>query len=320
MSTGYGQPPSTSYDWTLDPKGAFPPGFILPKDAQNRLSTERFSNRVTQAFYRNEADMVGLASDESRVTLTKIFTQEYLEAERRLVNPDPFSFLYLRAAGLHFRLSIFFASPDSTDYNEGLLALWHATRDFLEAAFNIETASGSLLAYATNYVFQMVAAAAFALLKLLNSFFAGFLDVEYGRTLFTRAIRSIRMISVMQNDLPSRFAEVLSQLWKSSGQGSNREATGPGGTENSLQLKVKCRMSMSLVFDSVWRWREEFQNKGQGNLEGTDLCPPHLQTTFAIQLTLYSCCKESYEPRLQPSFLRQFRRRSKSGSQCQPGS
>lgn len=214
--------------------------------------------------------MVGLASDESRITLTKIFTQEYLEAERRLVNPDPFSFLYLRAAGLHFRLSIFFASPDSSDYNEGLLALWHATRDFLEVAFNIETAAGSLLAYATNYVFQMVSAAAFTLLKLLNSFFAGYVDIGYGRSLFTRAIRSMRMISVRENDLPSRFAEVLSQLWKSSGQGSRRHpAAASNGSENSLQLKVKCRMSMSLVYDSVWRWREEFQHKGQGNLEGT---------------------------------------------------
>ena len=26
-------------------------------------------------------------------------------------------------------------------------------------------------------------------------------------------------------------------------------------------------MSMSLVYDSVWRWREEFQAKGKGNLE-----------------------------------------------------
>jgi hypothetical protein len=38
--------------------------------------------------------------------------------------------------------------------------------------------------------------------------------------------------------------------------------------DDSLQLKVRCRMSMSLVFDSIWRWREEFQEQGRGNLEG----------------------------------------------------
>jgi hypothetical protein len=39
--------------------------------------------------------------------------------------------------------------------------------------------------------------------------------------------------------------------------------------DDSLQLKVRCRMSMSLVFDTIWRWREEFQAQGRGNLEGT---------------------------------------------------
>tara|TARA_R110002060_G_scaffold36060_4_gene46941 strand:- start:262 stop:513 length:252 start_codon:yes stop_codon:yes gene_type:complete len=38
--------------------------------------------------------------------------------------------------------------------------------------------------------------------------------------------------------------------------------------DDSLQLKVRCRMSMSLMFDSIWRWREEFQAQGRGNLEG----------------------------------------------------
>lgn len=133
---------------------------------------------------------------------------------------------------------------------------------------------GKILIYSTNYILQMVIAAAFALLKLMNSSFANDIDFNYGKKLFTDTIAAIRMISVKTNDLPSRLAEVLAQLWRSSGASSRRSRDGVENTDSSLQLKVKCRMSMSLVYDSVWRWREEFQAQGRGNL---DCMPPPLQ-------------------------------------------
>ena len=141
-----------------------------------------------------------------------------------------------------------------------LSRLWLATISFLECAFNLE--ANGLLAYSTNYILQMIIAAGFALLKLLNSFFASQIDFETGRALFNRTIYAIRAVSVSTNDLPSRLAEVLAQLWKGSAAGSRKINDGNAITDNSLQLKVKCRMSMSLVFDSVWRWREEFQQNG----------------------------------------------------------
>ena len=113
----------------------------------------------------------------------------------------------------------------------------------------------------------MIIAAGFTLLKLLNSFFANYVDLEYGKSLFKCTIGMIRTISVSTNDLPSRLAEVLVQLWRSGGAGSMIPKAINEVTDGSLQLKVRCRMSMSLVYDSVWRWREEFQSKGKGNLE-----------------------------------------------------
>lgn len=176
--------------------------------------------------------------------------------------------LYLRTAGLHLRLSTFFESPTSKDYHYHLLSLWWATTRFLEAALSIQTSAGNIAVYATNYILQMIVAAGFTLLKLLNSTFAGHVDLDYGKTLFSRCIWLIRSISVTNNDLPSRLAEVLAQLWKYGGGGSKMIQRSNGVGDSSLQLKVRCRMSMSLVYDSVLRWREEFQAKGRGNLEG----------------------------------------------------
>lgn len=175
--------------------------------------------------------------------------------------------MYLRAAGLHFRLSAFFDSPESPDYHSHLLALWLSTSSFLECVFDLDKSAGGLLLHASNYILQMIIAAGFALLKLLNSFFADKVKLAYGRELFMKTIQAIRTISVATNDLPSRLAEVLAQLWKSGGSGLRKEQRRSNWAENSLQLKVRCRMSMSLVYDSVWRWREEFQAKGRGNLE-----------------------------------------------------
>ena len=125
----------------------------------------------------------------------------------------------------------------------------------------------------------MIIAAGFSLLKLMNSFFAKHIDIDYGRNLFNRTIQAIRSISVFPNDLPNRLAEVLAQLWRSSGAGLRRSVPTNDSADSSLQLKVKCRMSMSLVFDSVWRWREEFQAQGRGNLECMTsppaMPPPH---------------------------------------------
>ncbi|KAL9613159.1 MAG: hypothetical protein Q9167_002279 [Letrouitia subvulpina] len=264
VATGLGQPPSTVYDWTLEPSGADEINYHLPQEVQARLTIERFCNKVTKAFYSNRLDPVGLVDDSQRSSLTDFLARDLEDIEESL-GPN-LSGGYL-AASLHFRLSAFFDSPSSKDYNLHLFALWMATSSFLESVFKLETSSGNLLPFVTNYILQMIIASGFTLLKLLNSFFAHHVDLAYGKELFTNAIRAIRTISVATNDLPSRLAEVLAQLWSGGGSGMKTEYGESSGMDSSLQLKVRCRMSMSLVYDSVWRWREEFQAKGRGNLE-----------------------------------------------------
>ncbi|KAI4163061.1 MAG: hypothetical protein LQ342_003379 [Letrouitia transgressa] len=280
VATGLGQPPSTVYDWTLEPSGADEINYHLPQEVQARLTIERFCNKVTKAFYSNRSDPVGLVDDSQRSSLTDFLARDLEDIEESLgPNLSAITTLYFRAASLHFRLSAFFDSPSSKDYNLHLFALWMATSSFLESVFELETSSGSLLPYVTNYILQMIIASGFTLLKLLNSFFAHHVDLAYGKELFKNAIRAIRTISVATNDLPSRLAEVLAQLWRGGGSGTKTEYGESSGMDSSLQLKVRCRMSMSLVYDSVWRWREEFQAKGRGNLETAVKNPTNPDTT-----------------------------------------
>jgi hypothetical protein len=191
--------------------------------------------------------------------------------------------LYLRAANLHLHLSAFFDDPSAKDYRGRLLSLYVATTSFLEVAMNLETEVGPVLSYTPYYVYQMMVAAGCTLLKLSKSFFSNHIDMEYTKTLFNRTIWAIRGVSVSNNDLPERLAEVLAQMWRL-GVTSQRSATSNSDVDDSLRLKVRCRMSMSLLFDSVWRWREDARTKGR-NIEGQFSIPSF---TLLVILTLFS--------------------------------
>ena len=289
VATGYGQPPMSVYDWILAPTNHGDEGMKLPVEVEHRLSIERLSNRATKALYGNEHNIAGIDDDHHRSITTSFLAHDFRDLEKVLrsePSTSTFTMLYFHAACLHLHLSAFFAAPSASDYRDSVLSLWFATKEFLECAFNLGSTSGSYLIYATNYVLQMMVAAGFALLKILNSSFAQYIDTAYGRNLFSRTIYAIRSISVLSNDLPDRLAEVLAQLWKGWGAGSRTIRQDDRYTDTSLQLKVRCRMSMSLVYDTVWRWREEYQASGRGNLEGKRFIYKSNQTKAKVYMQL----------------------------------
>lgn len=89
VATGYGQPPSTFYDWTLAPSGAHEPSFRLSDDVHRRLLIEMFSSKVTKALYSNRLDPVGLVSDNERSVHTTFLAREYEDLEQRLQLDGP---------------------------------------------------------------------------------------------------------------------------------------------------------------------------------------------------------------------------------------
>jgi hypothetical protein len=135
--------------------------------------------------------------------------------------------------------------------NDDLIKLYTATTSFLTRVLDLETSPGELIGHSTNYILQMIVSAAFALMKLLKSSFSRNLDFNHGKILFNGAISAIRRISVMDHDRPIRLADILGQMW-------NATSLEPA-EEDALQLKVRCRMSMSHVYDTVWRWRQRFR-------------------------------------------------------------
>ncbi|RDW76055.1 hypothetical protein BP5796_06876 [Coleophoma crateriformis] len=259
IGTGYGQPASTLYDWALSIRPGMDSAFNLPSELEARLQIERFCDKVSKEMYSNQNDPRGVTGDEARALMTRIFKREYTEISVSIMSKQDISQivnLHLKAAGLHLRLSAFFDSPTTKGYMDDLMGLWRATTAFLDLVFELESPegdnmSGGILRYATNYILQIIIAASFTLFKLLSSFFAAEIDFDRGRQLFHHTIKAIRSMSIINNDLPWRLAEIVVQMWNGARveQRNNMQHLGSNGMANddmivaiddTLQLKTRC--------------------------------------------------------------------------------
>lgn len=212
--------------------------------------------------------------------------------------------LYHHAVYLHLRLFAFFNTETRLERRNDLLELYFAAVQFLERPFKL--LAEDRLKYVPYYIMQMVLAAGFALLKLLNSDFASKLPFDQGRHFVLQTVDAMRKCKVQQNDLLDRLAEVLAQLWKASSSGRSLhsmsqspvignpamasmfnnantnqgqgQATEPrrGSSailEDPLRLIMRSRMSMSVVFDCIQRWRES-QISSSEHLDATVMNNP----------------------------------------------
>ncbi|KAF2748361.1 hypothetical protein M011DRAFT_515679 [Sporormia fimetaria CBS 119925] len=273
VSTGNGQPSITLYDSTLEFKSddadhlkIIPPGLLV------RLRQEMGASRINKLLY---------ASSSKRFTGQVAMTYMNLEQDRleeesgSLDGVDKtIEQVHLRATILHLRLFAFFNPEPRIDRRDDLVALYSTATLFLDSIFALQKTDR--LKYVPFYLMQMSLAAGFALLKLLNSDFGYKLPFDEGRIYVLQTIDALRKSKVKPNDLCDRLAEVLAQLWKASSRGRSVYSTSqspvignPNVTlfntgqrresnalEDPLGLIMRSRMSMSVVFDCVWRWRE----------------------------------------------------------------
>lgn len=109
--------------------------------------------------------------------------------------------------------------------------------------------------------------AAFIILKISRSCLAGRVDLRAGEKAYFATILEFRESSLGNDDLCARGAMVLGQLWS-----STRVFRRPDGAVDGLALRIRSRLSMGIVHDCFWWWREEFQ--GKANPYNAQSTPP----------------------------------------------
>jgi hypothetical protein len=101
------------------------------------------------------------------------------------------------------------------------------------------------------YFIYATSLASFTILRLLKASTAQYMD-ENAKEAFFLGVNVMKRLSTENSDGPSRMALILTQLWNSEKAFKNAD-----GSEH-LCLRIRTRLAMSTVFDSIWWWREEF--------------------------------------------------------------
>ncbi|KAK6700275.1 hypothetical protein SNK05_013074 [Fusarium graminearum] len=103
----------------------------------------------------------------------------------------------------------------------------------------------------------MALLAAFCILRIVRSPLREQIDLRDAEQSIFKAISFVKRRSIQIGDLDERYGTILSQLWSNSSNSLNMAAHNDG-----LDLKIRSRLFMSVVFDSLWWWRVEYNGQG----------------------------------------------------------
>lgn len=161
---------------------------------------------------------------------------------------------YILSARLHLHAFYLLDDPSSPGYVERIIMLYNSASRLTRHTIDADNQSDAILAYCPFFLYQSIVCASLILAKVLKSdYFSLIIDIDGGTKLFNASLNAIRKISVANNDLPGRLVDVLAFLWTQ----ADSHVLCDDGIEG-LRLKVRSRRSVSVVYDSLWRWRDQF--------------------------------------------------------------
>ncbi|ORY05917.1 hypothetical protein BCR34DRAFT_604371 [Clohesyomyces aquaticus] len=258
VSVGSGLAAPVQYDWSLVSGSCSDSlAMILDRDLDLHLRTEMFRDNVSRAIASCVSDPVGLVPTHERLSLYKVFSKELEEIESIGSEVSDINRFYISAARLHLQSFALFDEPSSDSYINRILSLYYMAASLIQQTLDADRASSSMIRCCPFFVYQTFVSASFIVLKVLkNNYFSSFIDIQSGRTLFHASITAIRRMSLECNDLPARLGDVLGYLWSDA---TPNLVSRPG--KGGLQLQIRSRMSMSVVYDSLWRWREQVREQ-----------------------------------------------------------
>jgi hypothetical protein len=154
---------------------------------------------------------------------------------------------YLYIARLTIQAFHFYKDP-TTKYPTFMLTRLYTTACVVLRHIDRLDSSGVIkLSNAPHYFFYATTLASFTILRLLKSSIAQYMD-ENAKEAFLLGVNVMKRLCTQSNDGPSRMAQMLTQLWN-----SEKAFKNPDGSEH-MSLRIRTRLAMSPVFDSIWWW------------------------------------------------------------------
>ncbi|EXJ69247.1 uncharacterized protein A1O5_07283 [Cladophialophora psammophila CBS 110553] len=181
---------------------------------------------------------------------------DIFDAQVKALVPTPnvgIDALVQKCIRLGIRAFHFFAAPD-TARTAGLVQLYALCCSVLDMLHDLDIADDFAL-YSTQWLHRMLMMASHSILKITRSELRAHVDVEHGESAYFKAIMFAKKRSAENNDLDSRSAIILTQLWASDSVFCKRDGTLIGD-----RLRMRSRLFASVMFDTFWHWRATFGN------------------------------------------------------------
>lgn len=151
----------------------------------------------------------------------------------------------------------FFAHPTNPGPDaEGLSRFYALCISVIQSAATMQTTQKiPLSSVSQSFIDRTITLAGFTILRLVQSPLAQHLDVMAGERAFSQAYEFLKNVSLQPGDIHFRTAHIMKDLW-----GSDKVFRKKDGRVESLYLRLRTRLSMSVSYDMFWYWREEFSN------------------------------------------------------------
>ncbi|KAF2461481.1 Zn(II)2Cys6 transcription factor [Lineolata rhizophorae] len=206
---------------------------------------------LTKAFAalsENGLRSLSVHQERSLAILLKVFEEQLNDLEADIAT-EPQK-VQLNLARMTIRIFHFFRNP-SIDQTTGLVSLYTSCTVVLDLINNHDE-EYQLLHSAPAAIMNAVLLASHTLLRMLKGSFSQYLDFETAKSYFFLGINLSKRLSCFSNDAMDKNAELLPMIWN-----SPKAFHKPDGSEFTV-LRIRSRLAMSAVFDSLWWWREEF--------------------------------------------------------------
>lgn len=178
-----------------------------------------------------------------------------------LTSPLAILSYYLSSARLHLQSFYLLDDPASIDFTDRIVQLYNTAYLHIKCSEQFGNSINKFsFEHCPFFGCQSYICAAFTVLKILkNEYFAKIIDEAAGTKLLESAILALRTMSVVNNDLPARLGEVIGFFCTV----PDAKIIGGDKMEDIVLSEVKNRLSMSVVYDSLWIWRKQFQSSAQ---------------------------------------------------------
>lgn len=175
-----------------------------------------------------------------------------LDLEYGLTGLDTFQLCCVRIHVLAFH---FFANPINPGPDvEAMIRLYSLCVSTMKTANSLAQGT-NFITVCPSFIERTLTLIGFVILKLVRSPLSQHLDLAAGEQAFFSAAHCSKNMSLQNGDLGARCATISTNLWNSSKIFRRKD-----GHIESLGLRLRTRLSMSVSFDMFWYWREEFGN------------------------------------------------------------